>query len=200
MIDHYAIWYDLPITVIDFETTGVNKNACGVVQVAAVRFEQGRVRGKYDTLVDPGMPIPHHATKIHGIQDADVEGAPSAEDALASEAMYRVCGGAVLCAYNQEYDSAIASRFGLDLHPDHGPWIDPLVMTRYFAKKQGITEGNKLTQACARWGVTLPNAHDALGDATATGELLWAMHRYIGIMTYGELIRRQRTQVHRNRG
>jgi len=199
VIDHFAIWYDIPITVIDFETTGVNKKACGVVQVAAVRFEKGRVTDSHKTLVDPGIPIPFHATKVHGIRDADVRGAPSAEDALASKDMYRVCAGAVFCAYNEEFDRGIAERFALDLVPDYGPWIDPLVMVRYFAKKQGV-KGNKLGEACARWGVELTDAHDALADATATGELLWAMRRYIGIMTYGELIRRQRTQAHKNRG
>jgi len=50
---------------------------------------------------------------------------------------------------------------------------------------------HKLAAVCARRGIPLAAAHRSLGDAEATGRLLYALQPEIGDMTVCELLRRQ---------
>src|SRR5512136_1568323 len=103
MIRHFnTTWCDVPIVVVDTETTGQRPGIDRVVQFAAVRFEHGKVTAEFETLVDPGIPIPAEATAIHGITDEMVRDAPRAlpGDAIA------ICRDAQLAAYNADFDRA----------------------------------------------------------------------------------------------
>ena len=68
---------------IDVETTGLDPDADRIVSVAAVTLtcEEGRPllmqeRGVVNVLVNPGVPIPAAATRVHGITDDMVADAP----------------------------------------------------------------------------------------------------------------------------
>src|SRR5437667_271005 len=82
-------------------TSGVRESD-RVVEVAVVTFDAGQMPGARAWLVNPGMPIPEEARKIHGIGDDDVKDAPSfaevARDVLATLA------GRLPVAYNAEFD------------------------------------------------------------------------------------------------
>ena len=68
----------LDAVVIDTETTGLDPRKARVVEFAAVRLVGGRLdaTGALRRLIDPGEPIPPAASRIHGIDDAKVAGAP----------------------------------------------------------------------------------------------------------------------------
>src|SRR4029453_16012693 len=68
----------LPLLALDLETTGLAPARDRVVQVAAVALGGGHIldEPRMDRLVDPGLPIPETASRIHGLRDADVAGAP----------------------------------------------------------------------------------------------------------------------------
>lgn len=90
--------------VIDTETTGFDKDKDKVCQVAAVWCQQDGVPIKtYESLVDPGIPIPAEASAVHHLVDEDVKGAKSLKDALREiEAKGRYD---VIVAHNLEFDS-----------------------------------------------------------------------------------------------
>lgn len=58
------------LVIFDLETTGLEAD-CKIVQIAMIRGER-----IYQSLVDPGIPIPAESTAIHRITDADVQGKP----------------------------------------------------------------------------------------------------------------------------
>jgi len=171
-------WHELPIVVIDTETTGVDPATDAVVEIAAVRFESGRIVAEWSSLVDPGIEIPASATAIHGITQSAVQGKPSLVECAPD--LLRVSTGAVPCAYDAPFDRAFlhAAITGTDClaFEPYALWIDPLVIVRRRDRFERGKGRHKLTEACKRHGVELTEAHRALGDARATGALLWRLH------------------------
>jgi DNA polymerase-3 subunit epsilon len=170
-------WWQYPIVMFDFETTGVDTSSCMPVSVAAVRFEQGVERDAFYTLLRPGIPIPEGAAKIHGITDEQV--ANALELAAYAPDLERVARGAVPGGYNGEtFDKPILHRFvsGTDcpLFDPAQAWIDPLIMVRSIDKYAAGSGRHRLANACTRWGVPMLDgeAHNALGDVRALGRLL----------------------------
>src|SRR5262249_53185812 len=67
----------LPSVVIDPETPGGSALFARVLEVAAIRVQNGVVQDRLECLVDPGMPIPPFVTRITGINANLVRGKPA---------------------------------------------------------------------------------------------------------------------------
>lgn len=179
MLDLSKPWTELPLVVFDFETTGVDPVTCAPVEVAVVRFEGGRIVDRYSTMLKPEISIPPEATAIHGITDEMVDDAPILEEVACELAA--IARDAVPVAFNAPYDRTILHRFitGSDV-PAFDPkvtWLDVYVIVASprvdkYVKGSGRL---KLTNVCKRWNVAQPDAHRALGDAMATGALLFRL-------------------------
>lgn len=159
---------NLPLAVIDFETTGIESTNCHPVEMAIVHMDWGRSNPEvvYVQRFKPPVLIPESASLIHGIYDEDVRDyAPF--DFYVDE-IRRLLEGRVICAYNLAYDLPILSRYSG--HAFKG--ICSLVLSRFidrYARGKGV---HRLVNTCARYGVSLENAHSAASDAYATAELL----------------------------
>ncbi|MGZ5719194.1 MAG: 3'-5' exonuclease [Burkholderiales bacterium] len=90
--------------VVDVETTGLSIYRDRVVEIGCVLVDGGAIADQWSTLVDPGIPIPGRASAIHGITDADVDGAPDFDDALAM--LRRKVGRRTIAAHNATFDLA----------------------------------------------------------------------------------------------
>ena len=194
MLDMSACWTAQPIAVIDTETCGLDP-ADGICEIAVVRIEAMHVVSSWSSLVKPNKPIPEAATKIHGIRDADVAGAPSLPE-LAGELLKR-CVDAVPCAYSSDFDMAFlrAQIAGTDcaaFDPAFTTWVDPLTVVRDVDRWQKGPGRHRLENVCRRWGVTLSAAHRARGDAEATAGLLLKLHEVdkLPAMPLGQLLAR----------
>ena len=165
----------LAYMVFDTETTGLLPHRDDIVQVGAVRVVNGRiVPGEViDRLVDPGRPIPPASTKVHGVSDAMVQGAPGPVETV--RLMHDFARGAVIVAHNAPFDMAFMKRYGKTdgLDWDH-PILDTVLLS---AVLFGTSETHTLDALCERLGVTIPDElrHTALGDARATAEALVRM-------------------------
>ena len=181
MIDLSLPWTELPLSIVDFETTGVDPNQCKPVQIGVVRMEKRQVVGSCSTLLNPGCPIPEEAAAIHGKTDEMCASAPLAEalqDVLASSDFRHLHQDALPCAYNEPYDRTILRRF-VNMQEWEvcrlTQWVDPLVIIRRVDRFVRGSGRHKLTTTCERHGVRLDNAHDALGDCMSTGALLYKL-------------------------
>lgn len=178
---------DLACVVFDTETTGLDPACDALVQVAALRVLGCRqVPGeRFETLVDPGRPIPATATRVHGIDNARVAGAPTPREA--ADRLAGFARDAVLVAHNAPFDIGFLNRAG-------GVWDHPVLDTVLLsAVLFGTGESHSLDALCDRLGVAIPpeRRHTAMGDAEATAEAFCRMLPMLearGLRTFGDVV------------
>ena len=150
----------------DLETTGLFAEADRVVEIGAVRFDaEGRERGRFEQLVDPGRPISPSARAVHGIDDADLIGAPRSEAILPEfVAFLGDPESTVLLAHNACFDAGFLgrelARAGLPM-PAHSV-IDTLPMAR---RRWPSAPDHRLETLAALLGLETDGAHRALADS-----------------------------------
>jgi DNA polymerase III epsilon subunit-like protein len=201
VIDHFKLWFELPLVVLDFETTGrAASHDDRIVEIAAVRVENLKVVRSWQTYLNPDRPIPEDASLVHGIYGEDVALAPRFR-AKAGE-LLAFCDGAIPCAYNEGFDrgflmaelwnAGFDARVPIMAWPE---WLDILAWTRsvdrFMKNDDGSKASNRLSEACKRRGIETPGAHGALADAKAAAALLAAIAYDMHRSTISELIRRQ---------
>src|SRR5690606_37329343 len=106
--------YDVTFCVFDIETTGASPKDCSITEIGAVKYRGGEEVGSFQTLVDPGSPIPPFITILTGITQMMVFGAPRIDAVL--PAFLEFAGDSVLVGHNIRFDlsfvSAEARRLG----------------------------------------------------------------------------------------
>src|SRR5580693_5381568 len=69
-------WIDLPIALVDLETTGRDASIDRVVEVGIVIARGGQIVERRNWLVNPGRPISPEASEVHKITDDVVRDKP----------------------------------------------------------------------------------------------------------------------------
>ena len=156
------------IEVLDVETTGWDHGRDAVVEIGRVTIVKGAIAAEWSSLVQPGRPIPAEVTRIHGISDAMMAGAPT--PAAVAGAFRESCCESTLCVHNASFDLPFLNALlrAAGVRPLYNPVIDTLGLAR------GLfgTGDNSLGSLAQRHGIRLETAHRALADARATAELL----------------------------
>ena len=154
--------------VLDVETTGLNTRADRIIEIGAVRVEQGAEVAEFSELIDPGCDVPERVTELTGITAAMLRGKRTIAEALPDFA--RFCAGAVLVAHNAAFDTAFFRRAfraaGLDFD---FTVVDTLALVR---NQYPHSRTHKLGAMCKQLGISLTNAHRAVHDARATSLVL----------------------------
>ncbi len=165
-------WFDLPLAVIDVETTGLDSSTDRVIEIGIIRFERGEVVESYGKLIDPGRDVPAEVVELTGIKPEDLEGQPTFAE-LADEIHQRLQGVGIV-AYNLSFDKGFVTaeleRCGL-AWPDDAPTLDPLIFARQFYKN---LRRKNLGTIADTLGIPLEEAHRATHDAEVAGHVLYA--------------------------
>ena len=66
--------------IVDIETTGGYAAANGITEISIHVFDGSVVTEKFETLINPGQPIPYYISAMTGISDKMVANAPVFED------------------------------------------------------------------------------------------------------------------------
>lgn len=161
----------LEYVVLDTETTGLRPARDRVVSLAAVRIRAGKILREqaFDVLVRPGRRIPAASTRIHGITDAMVAGAPSLDEVL--PAFLDFAGDAVLLGHDVWFDLAFLApglrRIGAPPLSGRRAILD----TRLLAELVDGPLPADLDSLARRLGLSIPGRHSALGDALGVAEI-----------------------------
>jgi DNA polymerase III epsilon subunit family exonuclease len=89
-------------TAFDFETTGLNAASDRIIEIAAIRFINGKPTDNYVKLIHPDRPIPPFITEITGISNSMVMDAPREEDIV--DDFFDFLGNDPLIAHNIRFD------------------------------------------------------------------------------------------------
>ena len=190
-------WDEIPIALIDVETTGRDPSKDRVVEIGIAVGRGGAVIARYNWLIHPGCSIPQEVVAVHGITDDHVKDSPRFE-AIAHE-IAAALEGCIPAAYNAAFDRAfIAGEFGrcpprATLAPAlrrDVEWIDPLVWAREIQREE---KSKALGEVAQRLGVKLENAHRASDDAEAALMVFYALAADARMpKAYGAMLQEQR--------
>ncbi|NHZ86287.1 MAG: hypothetical protein GWP19_10455 [Planctomycetia bacterium] len=89
---------------LDFETTGVDSVNDRIIEVAAIRFTDGKATAKFVKLVNPGRPILDFITNITNISNEMVKNAPLEEEIV--DELIEFIGDSPIVAHNTTFDIA----------------------------------------------------------------------------------------------
>lgn len=156
------------VLALDIETTGMSPaHGHRLVEVARVAVTDGALGEEWSTLVNPGRPIPPDATRVHGIRDDMVAGAP--KGAEVGRALREACADLPLVFHNAPFDLP----FLLHLFREAGapPLLNPVVDTLGLARGLFTAGSNSLAPLAEKFGVPTETAHRALGDTRMTARV-----------------------------
>ncbi|MDA1081602.1 MAG: 3'-5' exonuclease [Gemmatimonadetes bacterium] len=159
--------------VVDVETTGTGaRRGDRVTEVAAVRVLGRTIEPIFDSLVNPGQPIPYVITALTGIDNAMVRNAPSFREIAGELAAH--LAGRVFVAHNAAFDwgflntefARVASGGIESLVPVQ---LCTVRLARLYLKQ---LPRRNLDAVCAYYGISNDSRHRAAGDAFATAQVL----------------------------
>ncbi|TXC67198.1 3'-5' exonuclease [Piscinibacter aquaticus] len=160
------------IAVIDFETTGMSPSmGSRATEVAAVLVEDGRIVGRFQSLMNSGAWIPPFIEQLTGISNAMLAEAPPARVVIRE--VMRFTRGVPLVAHNAAFDrgfwAAEAARAECEPDPAHRFACTMLLSRRLYPQVPNHRLGT-----LADWHGLPKNgrAHRALADAEVTAHLL----------------------------
>ncbi len=162
---------DGSFVVLDLETTGLSKDQNKIIEIGAIKVEDGKVVGEFSELVDPKVPINPYIRKLTSISDDDVRGKDS-EDVVLGRFMEFLEGVDYLVGHNiKGFDYPFIKMACLknDVEMAAFPCIDTLdIAMKYLGD---YIEKFSLSRLSYYYDVDLTNAHRAIYDVYATYEL-----------------------------
>ncbi len=162
--------------LLDLETTGATPLRDRITEIALVRFDHGIETARWQTLVNPGTPIPPFIQNLTGITDAMVQDAPTFEEV--APLLLDYLEGSVLAAHNARFDHGFLKsefkRIGVSLR-------QKVICTVKLSRKlypQHISHG--LDAIINRHGLTCSARHRAMGDVEMLIGFLQAANAELG--------------------
>ena len=153
--------------VFDLETTGFSPNTCKIIEIGAVKVENGVITERFSEFVNPQVPIPFKIEELTGIRDDMVMGAETIEEILPR--FMEFCEGCVMIAHNAEFDMSFIRKncMDLDIPCDHTVG-DTVAMARILLP---ALHRFKLDTVAKALKISLENHHRAVDDAECTAHI-----------------------------
>ena len=194
----------LHAVALDTETTGLDVRADRLVQIGALRLTgaEPHPEDRFEALVNPGVPIPEVASRIHGLRDADVAQAEATGQALARFLDW--LGDAVVVGHSIHFDLALMRH---EAHRAGIAWREPRALDTGLLAA-GLNPGlvdTSLDALATSLGVAIAGRHTAFGDAEAAARVYAAMQPQLlaaGVRTLAQaeaLCRKPEALVERQR-
>ncbi len=158
---------DADYVVFDLETTGFSPETNRIIEIGAVKVQNGKIVDKFSTFVNPQVPIPFRIEQLTSINDSMVIDAPVIADILPE--FMKFCEGCVMVAHNADFDMSFIKKNCQRLDIDSKPTIvDTVALARVLLPNLNRF---KLDTVAKALGVSLENHHRAVDDAGCTAEI-----------------------------
>lgn len=173
----------LSFVAIDVETTGPNPAVDRIIEIGAVRFEDGQETACLSQLINPGQPIPVRIQNLTGILPSMVESKPRISQVL--PALRELIGDLPIVAHNASFDlSFLEAAFAGEGHALRNPAYDTAELARVALPR---AKNHRLATLVQQLKVQLEQHHRAEDDARACGQLFLKLLGQIQQMEMGLL-------------
>ncbi|MGL5437396.1 MAG: exonuclease domain-containing protein [Lachnospiraceae bacterium] len=161
--------------VFDLETTGLSPIKDEIIELSALLVKNGSVTDTFSTLINPDRSIPASASRINGITNDMVAGAPSIRTVMSDFLVFsqsQILVGHNIKSFDLKFINCASEQlFGTTIDNDY---IDTLYMSRSFLPK---LRSHKLVDISAHFNINSEGAHRALNDCIMNQKCFEAMGR-----------------------
>lgn len=179
--------FDYPVVFVDIETTGGSYRTSRILEIATIRFEEGKVTREFSTLLDPETYIPAYITKITGITSRDVTDKPTFVE-IADE-LEDILRGAVFIAHNVRFDYSFIKQEFANIGREFSPRL--LCTVRLSRALYATEKGHSLAKLIERHSIPVSERHRALEDARAMMYFTRTAFKEHGFELFNEAVAKQ---------
>lgn len=186
--DEQMSWREIPYSVVDVETTGLNSKRDALLSIGMVDIDHGRIQMDkhwYALLRPPEhIEVSPASIRIHGLLREDVADAPPPQEVI-EELLNRLTGRVLIVHYSPIdvafLNQALRSYWKVSLR---GPAIDTMLLARALSDMErftdalqgigGMPHATALRILSEKAGLPVFAQHHALCDALTTAQLFLA--------------------------
>lgn len=167
------------ITVIDFETSGLNPEKDKVIEIAAIRCKGNKVLSEFSTLVKFEGSLSPKIVELTGIGADDLK--DGLDEVTAFRILNRFLQDSILVAHNAAFDLSFLhfTLMRIANKSFTNPFVDTLTISRDI-----LYYPYTLKDTCDQYAITLEGAHRAKNDVYACWELYQKFIQEIDINKY----------------
>lgn len=170
---NYKGTFEDEFIVFDLETTGKYASTCEITEIGAVLVKNGEVLERYNTFVNPGVPIPEEVVKLTSITDEMVADARKIGEVLPEFLSF--VGYRLMIAHNADFDIGFlreaAKRHNIRFE---NPYLDTVALSRYLNKD---LKSHKLDAVARYYGLGDFHHHRACDDAEMLAMIYFQMQK-----------------------
>lgn len=147
---------------VDLETTGLCPKTDKIIEIGAVRVENGQITGEFSSFVNPGRMLPERIVELTGIVQEQVAEAETIGTVL--EDFLEFAGELPLVGHRILFDYSFLKRAAVNAgKPFERTGVDTLKLSRQYLSE---LPSRRLAELCAYFQIPI-TAHRALEDARA---------------------------------
>lgn len=161
---------DIDFVVLDVEAIGARNVPARIIELGAYHLRSGKIACEFQTLINPGVPLPRFITALTGITDAMVAGAPRFAEVVGSWLDFS--GDAVLVAHNSMFDLPLLNQEIARVFPGCRMRNAELCTVKLARRIMRNLESHSLDALAEHFAFEVPERHRAAGDAKATVQIL----------------------------
>lgn len=164
----------LQFVFFDLETTGGNPSNSEVIEVAAIKERDGKIIGRYQTLVNPRRHIPRPVREITGIDQSMVRDAPVIDDVI--DELIEFIGDSVLVSHGVLNDFSFIAHYARKLRAKElsNFYVCTHLLVSNFLPNIPV---KSLSGVANYFGLPIGNAHRAMADAEMTRDVFWEIQK-----------------------
>ncbi len=159
--------FDNHYVVFDIETTGFSPVSDKIIEIGAVKIQNGKVTDSFSEFINPEIPIPRKIVKLTDINDSMVMDAPTVDVILPRFVQF--CEDCIMVAHNADFDmsfiNAKCKEQGIDV--DY-TYIDTMRISQALFPTQAR---HNLDALCKTLNLVNEKHHRAVADAEVTGKI-----------------------------
>ncbi len=155
--------------IFDLETTGVSCRSDRIIEISAIKVQNGKIQDEFSELVNPECEIPYWASQVNGITDDMVEDARTFDEVLPD--FLNFVGDSILVGHNiHSFDMKFLYRECEDMYGETlgNDYVDTLYLARRCLPQ---LSHHKLTDLADFFAISTAGAHRALKDCRMNQEI-----------------------------